>query len=396
MDSVKISTITMSLQLPNCKLNLTNIGKYLNIDETIIGIKYNFANVSVLKGTYSTTNYKKAKLKDMDKINKALFYNQITLVVNNNGNQVNVKLFANGSLHITGCKAIDEGKQIVKLLYGKLETIRSTRDTMLLVRDENGVWLDRDGLVYSERQHIIIGHKKGLNTYTINKRDFEIDAKTGLFISKKIQSQRKRMLLNREGHLVGDMRVELLKSDKLYKKGTNVFYDYTNDLVYYNDKTVIGKIVYAVSETEYHHKHQMLNTLEIEYDCCPFADSNFNLDFSLVQCDINCINVYFNIGFQINRIKLYDTLLSLKYVCKYKPESYSGIKLIYKLSMDGEWTGYCKCSMRCTCRKITFMIFQSGNVIATGFKNYHEIDKVTKQFINLCVSNKELVSTVGC
>ena len=39
METVKISTITLSTHLPNCQLNLTNIGKYLDIDDEIIGLK---------------------------------------------------------------------------------------------------------------------------------------------------------------------------------------------------------------------------------------------------------------------------------------------------------------------------------------------------------------------
>ena len=61
---VKISTITLSTKLPNCQLNLTNIGKYLDIDDEIIGIKYNYADLSIMKGKYSTTIYKKAKIKE--------------------------------------------------------------------------------------------------------------------------------------------------------------------------------------------------------------------------------------------------------------------------------------------------------------------------------------------
>ena len=74
---IKISTITLSCKLPDCQLNLTNIGKYLEIDNDIIGIKYNYADLSIMKGKYSTTIYKKAKVKDTEKINKAFFFNAL-------------------------------------------------------------------------------------------------------------------------------------------------------------------------------------------------------------------------------------------------------------------------------------------------------------------------------
>lgn len=120
---VKISTITLSTKLPDCQINLTNIGKYLDIDDEIVGIKFNYADLSIMKGKYSTTIYKKAKVKDAEKINKALFYNQISIILNNSGNNVNVKLFGNGSLHLTGCKSIDEGTIVTRKIYDKLQTL---------------------------------------------------------------------------------------------------------------------------------------------------------------------------------------------------------------------------------------------------------------------------------
>ena len=122
---VKVSTITLSTKIPNCQIILINVGKYLDIDNEILGIKYNFANFSVLKGGYLTTQYKKSKRKDQSKINKKLFYNQVSLVVKNGENNVNVKLFENGSLHLTGCKTILEGVKITEIIYEKLKSINT-------------------------------------------------------------------------------------------------------------------------------------------------------------------------------------------------------------------------------------------------------------------------------
>jgi len=179
----KISTMTMSTQFPNCALNLANIGKYLDIDDNIIGIKYNHANLSVTKGMYSTTVYKKAKSKDRTKINPKLFYNQITLVVRNGespSNQTNVKLFGNGSLHITGCKSERDGITVTELVYKKLDALRYKVDHVLLTKDINGVYLDRDNMIYSYNTKQIIGNKVD-KTYIIHKREYEIDQKTEMF-----------------------------------------------------------------------------------------------------------------------------------------------------------------------------------------------------------------------
>lgn len=88
---IKVATITLTTRLPDCELHLINIGKYLEIDDEILGIKYNYAKMSIIKGKYLTTIYKKCKTKKECKINKVLFYNQVSMIVNNSGNSVNVK-----------------------------------------------------------------------------------------------------------------------------------------------------------------------------------------------------------------------------------------------------------------------------------------------------------------
>ena len=47
--------------------------------------------------------------------------------------------------------------------------------------------------------------------------------------------------------------------------------------------------------------------------------------------------------------------------------------------------GICYCNGECTCTNITFMIFQSGNTIGTGFKSIEQINFVYKQF-NLLIN----------
>jgi hypothetical protein len=238
---VKISTITLSTQLPFCNLNLTNIGKYLDIDEDIIGLKYNYAEMSVMKGKYSTTVYKKSKNKNEDKINKKLFYNQISIIFNNNGKNINIKLFGNGSLHLTGCKSIEDGYEMTKQIYLKLKNICDKKDVILLTKDINGILIDKDNLIYSYDKNKIIGFCKIDNTncnkiYVINKKEFVIDTKTNMFITNKMETQRRRFIHNLNGEYIGFSKIELLKNrQKFYKKNVNIYFDTENNLIYHND-----------------------------------------------------------------------------------------------------------------------------------------------------------------
>ena len=393
----KISTITISTQLPDCQLNLTNIGKYLDIDNEIVGIKYNYADLSIMKGKYSTSTFKKSKNKNVDKIKKTLFYNQITLVLNNNGNNVNVKLFGNGSLHITGCKSEIEGIDVTKTIYSKLKSLIDKRDILLLTKDENGVLLDKDKLIYSFNNYSNIGYKKE-NKYILNKKEYVIDNKTGMFISVKMENKRKRSILNLNGELIGHTKIELFKNrNKFYKNNNNIFIDYQNNFIYYNNNILIGKIEYNINFNN--NTHDTVDVHEIDFFCNPFKNTDIKkLDGiinddtkikSLIDFNVNCINIYFSLNYEINRQRLFNKLVEHDYICKYKPESYSGIKLIYKYGLNNIKNGICSCSDKCTCTNITFLIFQSGNIIVTGFKNTKEIDNILNNFIEYLSLLKE-------
>lgn len=404
---VKISTITLSTQLPFCNLNLTNIGKYLDIDDDIIGLKYNYAEMSVMKGKYSTTVYKKSKNKNEEKINKKLFYNQISIIFNNNGNNINIKLFGNGSLHLTGCKSIEDGYEMTKKIYLKLKEICDKKDIILLTKDINGILIDKDNLIYSYDKHKIIGFCKIDNNssnkiYVINKKEFIIDTKTNMFITNKMETQRRRFIHNLNGEYIGFSKIELLKNrQKFYKKNVNIYFDTENNLIYHNNDLIIGKIEYNIDKELITDKNTVSDILEIEYECNPFVNKDYYLNINKeefkesIDLNVNCINVYFNIGYKINRQRLYENLIELNYICKYKPESYSGIKLIYKIGINGEISlykrdleknisGICNCSDNCTCVNVTFLIFQSGNVIASGFKSNEQIKFVCDKFMYLC------------
>jgi TATA-box binding protein (TBP) (component of TFIID and TFIIIB) len=413
----KISTITISTQLPYCTftddvgrqqggLNLTNIGKYLSIDDDIIGIKYNYADLSIMKGKYSTSIYKKSKYKNIDKIKKTLFYNQITIILNNNGNNVNIKLFGNGSLHLTGCKTEDEGMDITKILYSKLKTINDKNDIILLTKDENGVLIDKDKLVYSYNNYSIIGYKKEDSKYIIHKKEFAIDHKTKMFISTKIEKKRQRPILNFSGDDIGFTKIELFKNrNKFYKKNLNIYIDPHNNFIYYNNSILIGKIEYNIDNAKITNIEKKDDIIEINYSCNPFYfmdnkleelmnKENVENDFfkKMIDFNINCINIYFTIDYEINRQRLYEQLIKSNFICKYKPESYSGIKLIYKTGLNNNnCKGICFCSDKCTCTNITFLIFQTGNVIATGFKSVNGIENITNHFFSICDSLKDVI-----
>jgi len=322
---IKISTITLTTKLPECQLNLTNIGKYMEIDNDIVGLKYNCAGLSIMKGKYSTTIYKKAKTKDLDKINKKLFYNQVSIILNNNGNNVNVKLFGNGSLHLTGCKSIKEGITVTKLLYDKLCLLKTKFDIILITKDINGILSDKDKLVYSYSEQQIIGYCKDMEQkkYIIKNKDYVIDKKTNMFITEKMETQRRHFICNLDGEYIGYTKIELLKNrHKFYKKNNNIYIDTETGFIYYNNESIIGQISYNIDKNKITDISNQDDIMEINYSCNPFLDKKYVIsdDFEkYIDLNVNCINVYFTINYTINRQRFYEKLINMNYICKYKP-----------------------------------------------------------------------------
>ena len=383
MIDYKVSTITMSMRIPDCQLNLINIGKYLIIDDEILGIKYNYGETSILKGRYSTSIYNKAKVKNDKKINKRLFYNQVTIIVKNNeNNNINVKIFGNGSLHLTVIKDTDDGKKTLLLIYKKLMELINKYHSILIIKDINSVYIDNNNMVYGNIDNKIVGYKTSKDSiYIINKKEYTIinikDVK--YFISNKLEAKRTKSILNLNGDYVGKSQIELVKNkSKLYKNNSNIYLD--DKFIYYDngqEAIIIANIIYTFDEQPVQKIECKDSIIELNYCCNPFnnkIDLNVSDDFNE---SVNCINIYFKLPFQLNRERLYKQLIINKFNCEYKPE-YSGVKLIYKKNENDN--GICLCNNKCTCKNITFLIFQTGNIIVSGFKAINQIDSVLGLF----------------
>jgi TATA-box binding protein (TBP) (component of TFIID and TFIIIB) len=112
-DDLKISTMTIICNL-NTLINIENVGKYISLNHGgIVCIKYGNGEIRTL-----------IKLKKTNKNNvknKKNFYNQATLVVDvKNKRRVNVKLFKNGAVQLTGCKNIENFIDAMEIICNEL------------------------------------------------------------------------------------------------------------------------------------------------------------------------------------------------------------------------------------------------------------------------------------
>lgn len=334
----KITTMTLSNSFNTC-INLINIGLFLKIDQDIIGIKYHFGNKSFCKGVYYTFLSKRNKIKTITP-NKKSFYNQATLIVNINNHNVNVKLFQNGALHMTGCKQVDECDSICKLLVKKFISLEQNVNRIILVKDVNGIKLDTNSFIFNNLNEIVGYYDK---VYHINDQAY-----------KPVKNEKEN-------------RIVLISETIILDTNLNEIGKITKKRKYQNKS-----FNYLLNEN-YKFTTELSNIEIIKYHCNIFKDDKRTKKFN--DTNICAINACFDFQKPLNRQYLYD-LCSSKFICIYNPDRYAGLKIILKLK--NETVSICICNNKCTCDQITLLIFSSGKIIITGAKSIEIIDIITK------------------
>jgi TATA-box binding protein (TBP) (component of TFIID and TFIIIB) len=108
------------------------------------------------------------------------------------------------------------------------------------------------------------------------------------------------------------------------------------------------------------------STMEITYvTCYQFLNIENIINFKIAM-----INSNFDIGFYINREKLFNMLTNDKYDCIYEPSRHAGVNLRYST----------KYSVDCI-KPVSIFIFDKGTIIITGARNYRQLLECYK-FIN--------------
>jgi TATA-box binding protein (TBP) (component of TFIID and TFIIIB) len=130
---ISTSTITCTLDV---MFNVENIGLYFNdFDDILIGKRYGNRIVNNIVSIKKLQNSKKKKRKS-----KKNFFNQVSLIFRSatlmgldpnklsekeRNKMVNVKLFINGSIQMTGCKHLDNITKSLEILFEKLKITKA-------------------------------------------------------------------------------------------------------------------------------------------------------------------------------------------------------------------------------------------------------------------------------
>lgn len=131
---ISISTMCATCKL-NCELNIDNIEKYLQLNtDNILTVKRNANSIRSLL-VQKVKNKRNSKQLAPTKKVINYFYNQITVVIRinqgsytniNDEPRINLKLFKNGSIQMSGCKLIKNINTVLNKLLEKLQEIKAT------------------------------------------------------------------------------------------------------------------------------------------------------------------------------------------------------------------------------------------------------------------------------
>ena len=166
-DDVCISTMTICCDL-DIEFKVNNIAKYIDLNKDgIIMINYGHNNDP------STNRSLYPRKKKTKKKGKRVFLNQVSLSVmikSKKDKAINIKLFTNGSIQMTGCKSIDNIIDVVDKVFNELKVVKGVLDKNNMTIIDKPFINDHTKLHLNFVDNIIIGMINSGFTYP-NKID---------------------------------------------------------------------------------------------------------------------------------------------------------------------------------------------------------------------------------
>lgn len=154
-EDVSISTITLCCAL-FIEFKVNNIAKYIDLKSTsIVKISYGRAEDSITNRALIPKKKHKKKKKT-----KRVFYNQVSLSVmidSKADKPINIKLFTNGSIQMTGCKNIDNVIDVIEKIFVELKVVKAIVNLKTLKIEEVPFVNDTEKLKLSDIHKITIG-----------------------------------------------------------------------------------------------------------------------------------------------------------------------------------------------------------------------------------------------
>jgi TATA-box binding protein (TBP) (component of TFIID and TFIIIB) len=127
---IYISTMTITCKINDIKFNCENIARYIDlsydgIEDIICAYEDIRKNKAEKKIIFRSLPYIRSNKKE--KKNKDVFYNQVSIhcKIKTKTDPVHIKLFKNGSIHITGCQTGKDIVEVITTIISKLKIEKS-------------------------------------------------------------------------------------------------------------------------------------------------------------------------------------------------------------------------------------------------------------------------------
>jgi TATA-box binding protein (TBP) (component of TFIID and TFIIIB) len=129
-EDVIISTMTICCKM-NIQFNVDNIAKYIDLkSDGILSVYYGKEDDINTNRSLNKKKKKNKKKKNYKKKPKREFQNQISLnvIVPSKKKPINIKLFKNGSIQMTGCKSLENIIDVLSKILFELQTVKAIID----------------------------------------------------------------------------------------------------------------------------------------------------------------------------------------------------------------------------------------------------------------------------
>ncbi len=127
-DDVFISTMTVCCEL-DIQFNVDNIAKYIDLkSDGVISISYGRDDDPITNRSLNPKKKKKKMIVVNKKKQKREFHNQISLNIMINSKKdkpINIKLFTNGSIQMTGCKSVENVVDVLEKIFNELHSVKA-------------------------------------------------------------------------------------------------------------------------------------------------------------------------------------------------------------------------------------------------------------------------------
>jgi TATA-box binding protein (TBP) (component of TFIID and TFIIIB) len=382
---LKLIIITCKTTL-NSNINLEIIARQLKLDDEIKGKKLlGIVNEGLIKTkpkNYRINNKKKKRKRKSDNPGREDFSNQCTVLVkpNNFDKMLNLKIFGNGKIVITGGLLVEHSKSAVDIAKGKIAILEDDYQICMQTKLSDHFQNVHNYIKYITKNYLIF--LKLFSLYGIN-----LNLKLDLVLNKKLTTKYQlidpisQQLIEKN---LKDCLLEDLVRDQIIIGGSN------EEVENYSRMIQVFNICHLYFTNAYF--LTLLNDQnsfvhELIYNLYNFKKMRLPVTFekegllSDHQVTIQNYNTMYDCGFHLDR-EAFTRILDSKYKSiissvRFEPTKYQGINAKYvsriKCRNECQSLGKKKTS-KCPCKEISFLIFQEGKVIITGGRSWEQIN----------------------